>query len=247
MEFNQTKAGLLFTFDSRGIINAKKVIKMETTSIVLADDHHMIRQGLVSLLESEPDFKMVGEASDGLEAINLCEQLNPDVLVCDMVMKGMNGIEVIRQVTKSCPNTAVIILSMYDNENYVVEAMQSGAKAYVVKETTANELVRAIREVRAGRRYLSPPLSERAINAYLQKSKATTFDPYETLTTREREVLHLAALGASSSEIASRLYVSRRTVENHRASMMRKLSLHTQTQLIRFAIQRGILPSDKAT
>ncbi len=220
---------------------------METTKIVLADDHHMIRQGLVSLLESEPDFKMVGEASDGLEAVNLCEQLNPDVLVCDMVMKGMNGIEVTRQVTKSCPNTSIIILSMYDNENYVVEAMQSGAKAYVVKETTANELVRAIREVRAGRRYLSPPLSEREINAYLQKSKATTFDPYETLTTREREVLHMAALGASSSEIASRLYVSRRTVENHRASMMRKLSLHTQTQLIKFAIQRGILPSDKAT
>jgi two-component system response regulator NreC len=219
---------------------------MITTSIVLADDHHIIRQGLRSLLESESDLKVIGEASDGLEAIRLCEQKTPDVLVVDMVMKGMNGIEVTRQVSKSCPTTAIVVLSMYDNENYVVEAMQSGAKAYVVKETTANELVRAIREARAGHRYLSPPLSERAINAYLQKSKETAFDPYETLTTREREVLQMAAMGASSSEIASRLFVSRRTIENHRASMMKKLDLHTQTQLIRFAIQRGILPSEKS-
>jgi two-component system response regulator NreC len=219
---------------------------MITTNIVLADDHHIIRQGLRSLLESESDFKVIGEASDGLEAIRLCEQKTPDVLVVDMVMKGMNGIEVTRQVSKSCPTTAIVVLSMYDNENYVVEAMQSGAKAYVVKETTANELVRAIREARAGHRYLSPPLSERAINAYLQKSKETAFDPYETLTTREREVLQMAAMGASSSEIASRLFVSRRTIENHRASMMKKLDLHTQTQLIRFAIQRGILPSEKS-
>jgi two-component system response regulator NreC len=218
---------------------------MINNSIVLADDHSIVRQGLRSLLEAEPDFKVTGEAADGIEAVRLCEELHPDVLVVDMVMKGMNGIEVTRQVTKSCPDIAIVVLSMYDNENYVVEALQSGAKAYVVKETTASELVRAIREARVGHRYLSPPLSERAINAYLTKSKATALDPYETLTTREREVLHMAALGASSSEIASRLFVSRRTVENHRASMMRKLDLHTQTQLIRFAIQRGILPSDK--
>ena len=218
---------------------------MLTTNIVLADDHHIVRQGLKSLLESESDFKVVGEAPDGLEAVRLCEEKQPDVLVVDMVMKGMNGIEVTRQITKSCPNTAIVVLSMYDNENYVVEALQAGVKAYVVKESTATELVRAIREARIGHRYLSPPLSERAINAYLQKSKETAFDPYESLTTREREVLHMAALGTSSSEIATRLYVSRRTVENHRASMMRKLGIHTQTQLIRFAIQRGILPSDK--
>ena len=218
---------------------------MITTSIVLADDHHIVRQGLRSLLDSESDFKVVGEASDGLEAIRLCEEKKPDILVVDMVMKGMNGIEVTRQVTKSCPNTAIVVLSMYDNETYVFEALQSGAKAYVVKETTASELVRAIREARNGHRYLSPPLSERAINAYLQKSRATAFDPYETLTSREREVLNMAALGASSSEIATKLFVSRRTIENHRASMMKKLNLHTQTQLIRFAIQRGILPSEK--
>ncbi len=218
---------------------------MITTKIVLADDHSLVRQGLKSLLESETDFKVVGEASDGLEAIRLCETMQPDVLVVDMVMKEMNGIEVTRQVSKSYPNITIVVLSMYDNENYVVEALQAGAKAYVVKESTATELVRAIREGKVGHRYLSPPLSERAINAYLQKSKATAFDPYETLTTREREVLHMAAMGASSSEIASRLYVSRRTIENHRASMMHKLDLHTQTQLIRFAIQRGIIPAEK--
>lgn len=219
---------------------------MTTTSIVLADDHHIVRQGLRSLLDSESDFKVVGEASDGLEAIRLCEAEKPDVLVVDMVMKGMNGIEVTRRVSKSCPGTAIVVLSMYDNENYVVESLQSGAKAYVVKETTAGELVRAIREAGKGRRYLSPPLSDRAINAYLQKSRESVFDPYETLTSREREVLHMAVLGSSSSEIASRLFVSRRTVENHRASMMKKLNLHTQTQLIRFAIQRGILPAEKS-
>ncbi len=218
---------------------------MTITNIILADDHHIIRQGLRSLLESESDFKVIGEASDGLEAVQLCEKLKPEVLVTDMVMKGMNGIEVTRQLAKLRPDIKVIVLSMYDNENYVVEAMQAGAQAYVVKDSTADELVRAIRETLEGRRYLSPPLSERAINAYLQKSKDTTFDPYETLTTREREVLQMAALGASSSEIASRLFVSRRTVENHRASMMKKLNLHTQTQLIRFAIQRGILPAEK--
>ena len=219
---------------------------MITIKIVLADDHHIVRQGLKSLLESEADFKVVGEAPDGLEAIRLCTTLQPDVLVVDMVMKEMNGIEVTRQVSKSCPNTGIVVLSMYDNENYVVEALQSGAKAYVVKESTATELVRAIREARVGHRYLSPPLSERAINAYLQKSQATAFDPYETLTTREREVLQMAAMGASSSEIAARLFVSRRTVENHRASMMHKLDLHTQTQLIRFAMQHGIIPSEKS-
>ena len=212
------------------------------TSIVLVDDHHIVRQGLRSLLEAEKDFTVVGEASDGLEAIRLVEKVHPDVLVVDMVMGGMNGIEVTRQVCKNGNHTAVVILSMYDNENYVFEALQCGAKAYVLKDSTAHELVRAIRQALAGRRFLSPPLSERAIDVYLQKTKTTTFDLYDTLTTREREVLHQAAQGASSAEIASRLFVSRRTVENHRASMMRKLGLHSQTQLIRFAIQRGILP-----
>jgi DNA-binding NarL/FixJ family response regulator len=133
---------------------------------------------------------------------------------------------------------------MHTNEAYVLEALRNGAAAYVLKESSAADLVQAVREVVAGRRYLSPPLSERAIEAYIQRAKETTLDPYETLTNREREVLHLAAEGHTNVEIGTRLSISPRTVETHRANMMRKLGLHTQTDLIRYALRRGILPPE---
>ncbi|MFB0536672.1 MAG: response regulator [Anaerolineae bacterium] len=214
------------------------------TTIVLADDHHVVRQGLRSLLEAEPDFSVVGEASDGLETAQLVERLQPDVLVLDLMMPGLNGLEVTRQVGQRSPQTHVVILSMHANEAYVLEALQAGAAAYVVKESTSAELVRAVREAVAGRRYLSPPLSERAIEAYMQKAESAALDPYETLTAREREVLHLAAEGHNNAEIADRLFISRRTVETHRANLMRKLGLRSQTDLIRYALQRGILPME---
>lgn len=214
-------------------------------SIVLADDHQVVRQGLRSLLEAETDFKVVGEASDGLEAVQLVERLKPNAVVLDLMMSGMTGIEVARQVSRRTPETAVVILSMHDNEAYVLEALQAGAKAYVLKESTSNELVRAIREATLGRHYLGPPLSERAIDAYLKRTEASILDPYDTLTTREREALHLSAESCTNAEIAKRLYISRRTVEIHRANMMRKLGLKTQAALIRYAIQRGILPPEK--
>ncbi|MBE0481455.1 MAG: response regulator transcription factor [Dehalococcoidia bacterium] len=219
--------------------------EQKVTTVVLADDHHIVRQGLKALLEAEPGFHVIGEAADGLEAVRIVERLQPDVLVLDLMMAGMNGLEVTRQVSKRSPKTGVVILSMYANEAYVIEALQVGAKSYVLKESTANELVRAVIEVAAGRRYLGPPLSEQAIDAYMQKAKGSTFDPYETLTTREREVLHLAAQGLTNAEIASRLFISRRTVEIHRANMMRKLGLRTQhIQLVHYAIERGILPPE---
>jgi DNA-binding NarL/FixJ family response regulator len=217
---------------------------MSMTTIVLADDHHVVRQGLRSLLEAEPDFSVVGEASDGLETAQLVERLQPDVLVLDLMMPGLNGLEVTRQVGQRSPQTHVVILSMHANEAYVLEALQAGAAAYVVKESTSAELVRAVREAVAGRRYLSPPLSERAIEAYMQKAESAALDPYETLTAREREVLHLAAEGHNTAEIADRLFISRRTVETHRANLMRKLGLRSQTDLIRYALQRGILPME---
>lgn len=217
---------------------------MSMTTIVLADDHHVVRQGLRSLLEAEPDFSVVGEASDGLETAQLVERLQPDVLVLDLMMPGLNGLEVTRQVGQRSPQTHVVILSMHANEAYVLEALQAGAAAYVVKESTSAELVRAVREAVAGRRYLSPPLSERAIEAYMQKAESAALDPYETLTAREREVLHLAAEGHNNAEIADRLFISRRTVETHRANLMRKLGLRSQTDLIRYALQRGILPME---
>jgi len=214
------------------------------TTIVLADDHHVVRQGLRSLLEAEPDFSVVGETGDGLEAAQQVERLQPDALVLDLMMPGLNGLEVTRQVSRRSPRTCVVILSMYANEAYVLEALRAGAAAYVLKESTSAELVRAIREAVAGRRYLSPPLSERAIESYMQKAESAELDPYETLTAREREVLHLVAEGHTNAEIAGRLFISRRTVETHRTNLMRKLGLRTQTDLIRYALRRGILPME---
>jgi len=217
---------------------------MSMTTIVLADDHHIVRQGLRSLLEAEPDFSVVGETGDGLEAAQLVERLRPDVLVLDLMMPGLNGLEVTRQVSQRSPQTRVVILSMHANEAHVLEALRAGAVAYVLKESTSAELVRAVREAVAGRRYLSPPLSERAIEAYMQKAESVALDPYETLTAREREVLYLVAEGHTNAEIADRLFISRRTVETHRANLMRKLDLRTQTDLISYALRRGILPME---
>ena len=216
-----------------------------TVSILLADDHPVVRQGLRALLEGESDFRIIGEVGDGLEASQLAERLQPDVLVLDLMMPGLNGLEVARQVSQRSPRTRIVILSMHSNEAYVLEALRNGATGYVLKDSSAADLVRAVREVTAGRRYLSPPLSERAIEAYTQKAKVAALDLYETLTTREREVLHLAAEGHTNREIADRLHISPRTVEVHRANMMHKLGLRTQTDLIRYALRRGILPMEE--
>lgn len=217
---------------------------MNATTIVLADDHPVVRHGLRALLEAEPDFRIVGEAGDGLEGARLVERLQPHVLLLDLMMPGLSGLEVTRQVSQHVGQTQVVILSIHANEAYVLEALKNGATGYVLKDSSASELVRAVREVAAGRRYLSPPLSERAIDAYAQKAKETPLDSYETLTTREREVLHLAAEGYSNTVIAARLSISPRTVETHRANFTHKLGLHKQTDLIRYALRRGIIPME---
>jgi DNA-binding NarL/FixJ family response regulator len=215
---------------------------MGVTTIVLADDHPVVRQGLRALLEAEEDLRVIGEASDGLEAVRLVERLKPNVLVTDLMMPGLSGMEVTRQVHDLSVGTRSVVLSMHASEAYVLEALKYGAAAYVMKEATATELVHAVREVAAGRRYLSPPLTTGVLDAYVQKVRDAAGDPHESLTTREREVLHLAAEGHTSAEIARRLFLSPRTVETHRAAMMRKLGLRTQTDLVRYAIRRGILP-----
>lgn len=217
---------------------------MNAIRIVLADDHHVVREGLRALLETEPDFSIVGEAADGLATVDLVERLKPDVLVTDLMMPALSGLEVARQVALRSPTTRVVILSMYANEPYVLEALRNGAAGYVLKDSTGADLVRAVRQVLTGDRYLSPPLSARAIEAYVQKAEAGSLDIYETLTTREREILHLAAQGCSNAEVATRLSISPRTAETHRANMMRKLGLRTQADLIRYALRRGILPPE---
>ncbi|OGG54318.1 MAG: DNA-binding response regulator [Candidatus Handelsmanbacteria bacterium RIFCSPLOWO2_12_FULL_64_10] len=214
------------------------------TTIVLADDHPVVRQGLRDLLEAEPDFCVVGETGDGLEAVRLVEGLRPHVLMLDLMMPGLNGLEVTRQARERCPQTQVVILSVHDNEAYVLEALKNGASGYVLKRADAADLVQAVREVAAGRRYLSPPLSERGVEVYAQKAGGVTQDAYEMITGREREVLHLAAEGRSNPEIAARLFISVRTVETYRAHLMQKLGLRTQTDLIRYALRRGILPME---
>jgi len=213
-------------------------------SILLADDHQIVRQGLRALLEVEGDLHVVGEAADGLEAVQMVERLQPDVLLVDVMMPGLSGLEATRQVRERFPKTQVVVLSMHSNEAYVLQALRNGALAYVLKDSSSADLVKAVREAAAGQRYLSPPLSEHIIDAYVNRAHETVLDIYETLTNREREVLHLAAEGHTNADIAARLSISPRTVEIHRTNMMRKLGLHSEHDLIRYALRRGILPPD---
>jgi DNA-binding NarL/FixJ family response regulator len=166
------------------------------------------------------------------------------VLVLDLMMPGLNGDEVARQVSQHVRKTRIVVLSMHTNEAYVLRALKSGAAGYVLKGSGATELIQAIREVAQGHRYLSPPLSERAIEFYVQKAQGTPLDLYETLTTREREVLQLAAQSCNNADVASRLSISPRTVESYRTNVMHKLGLRTQTDLIRYALRQGILQVD---
>lgn len=217
----------------------------EQISIVLADDHHVVRHGLSALLGAERDFRVVGEAANGLEVADLVELKRPMVLVLDLMMPGLNGVEVIPLVAKRSPKTAILVLSMYASEAYVLEALRNGASGYVLKDANPPELLEAIRTVASGKRYLCPPLSERAIEAYMQREAGSALEPYDTLTLREREVLHLASEGYHNNEVAERLSISPRTVEVHRGNVMRKLGLRTQTDLIRYALKKGLIPPDQ--
>jgi two-component system response regulator NreC len=212
-------------------------------TLVLVDDHPIIRQGLRHLLEAEPDFRIIGEAGDGVEALQLIERLKPNILVVDMMMPGLNGLEVLRQIKKISPTTRAIVLSMQSADAYVFEALKNGAAGYVLKETGPGELVNAVHEVIQGNQYLSAKLSKRLL-ASGQSIMDTPLDAYERLSTREREILQMTTEGRTSQEIGSKLVISPRTVEIHRSNLMKKLGVHNQTELIRFAIKRGILPMD---
>ncbi len=215
------------------------------TSIILADDHPVVRRGMQTLLESAADFSIVGVAADGLETIRLVERLKPDVLVLDLMMPGLSGLEALRIVHERSPKTRIVILSMYSSSAFVAQALQNGAIGYVLKGCSEESLVRAVREAAAGRRFLSPPVTEIAINAYIEQSKTGRFDPHDTLTPRQREVLQLVAEGKTNAEIAARLKISPRTVENHRAALVQRLGLQNHTELIRYAIRHGLIPPDE--
>ena len=205
--------------------------------IVLAEDHHVVRQALRSMLESETGFEIVGEASTGLETIKLVESLKPDVLVVDLMMPSLNGLEVVREISHKHLQTRIVILSMHADESYVWEALKNGALAYVLKSSQSSTLIEAIRSVASGKRYLSPPLSDLLIDSFTKKCKDSLPNRYEDLTTRERQVLHLVAEGRTNAAVASLLSISPRTVEVHRAHLMRKLNLNNQAELVRFALK----------
>lgn len=214
-------------------------------SVILADDHPIVRRGVRAVIEAEPGFQVIAEAGDGLEAVRLTEVHSPAILIVDLMMPSLTGLEASRQVRQKSPNTRIIILSMHATESYVLSALRNGAHAYVLKDNAAEELITAIREVLAGRRFLSKQLSERAIESYIEKAEATAVDSYDSLTSREREVLKMAAEGLTNHEIADRLFISHRTAETHRANLMKKLHLANHTELIRYAIRHGLVPLDE--
>lgn len=217
--------------------------------VVLADDHPIVRQGLRTLLESECDCQVVGEAMDGLTAVDLISRLVPDVAILDLQMPDLDGLEVARRIREKALATRVIILSMHGDEPYVVQALRHGVVGYVLKGAATTDLITAVSSVMGGKRFLSAPLAERAIESYALRAlePSSPLDRYELLTGREREVLQLAAQGMTNSEIGQRLVISPRTAETHRANLLRKLSLTTHTELVRFAISRGLLPTRQET
>jgi DNA-binding NarL/FixJ family response regulator len=210
------------------------------TTVVIADDHDVVRRGIRGMVESDGSCKVVAEAADGLAATQAVEKFKPGILFLDLNMPRLHGLEVLKQARSSSPRTKVIILSMHNDEPYVIEALRAGASAYLLKGSESQEIAIALKEVLANRRYLSAPLSEWAITALTSKGGDAS-DPLAELTHREREVLQLAAEGLSMTEIAEKLFISPRTGETHRANLMRKLGLQTQTDLVRFAIRKGLI------
>jgi len=210
------------------------------TTVVLADDHEIVRKGVRSVLEAEKKFTVLAEVADGLAAVQAVEKHKPDLLFLDLSLPRLHGIEVLRQVRSASPHTKVLILSMHNDEPYVIEALRGGAMAYLLKGSDTAEILQAAREVLANRRFLSAPLSDWAISALVSKPAEAT-DPLATLSPREREVLQYAAEGLGNSEIAEKLFLSPRTTETHRTNLMRKLNLQSQTDLVRFAIRKGLI------
>lgn len=212
--------------------------------LALASDHTLVRQGLLRIFQMETDMTVVGEAADGLEAVCVALQTRPDVLVVDMAMPNLSGPDAVAKVRRELPETKVVIVSMHADEEYLVQALRSGADGYVLKDDSARALVQAVRDVVAGRRYLSPRISERAIQVYIDAADCARTSEADVLTDREREVLRLAAEGLSNRTIASMLFISTRTVETHRANMMRKLGIHGQSDLVRYAVRTGLILID---
>ena len=214
----------------------------EPIHILLADDHSVMRTGLRLVLERQADFQVVGEASDGREAIALAQQHRPEVVVMDVTMPNLNGIEAARQISSAQPETSIVMLSMHSDEAYVLRALKAGARGYLLKESAESDLIAAIRAVHSGKAFFSPAVSRMLVEDYIRQLQDREIeDSYELLTTREREILQLIAEGRSNKEIAGILNLSLYTVETHRGNMMEKLNLHTVPELILYAVRKGVI------
>jgi two-component system response regulator NreC len=211
---------------------------------MIADDHALIRYAIRTLLASDPTVTIVGEAADGLEAVSLAEKLRPDIAILDLSMKNLNGIDATSQISKRLPGTSVIVLSMYSDERYVNRAVRAGAKAYVVKDSTEEDLVRAIRALQAGQTYFSAGVAKLLLEAYtrnLTGQNSATEDRYGLLTDREREIFQMLAEGNSNKAIASSFGLSIHTVETHRIRLMKKLDVHNTAELVLCAVSLGLV------
>lgn len=214
----------------------------KTIRIVLADDHTVIRQGLRLLLERQPDFEIVAEAADGRQAVEATDSLKPDVVVLDIAMPNLNGIEAARQISSKVPSTAVVILSMHSDESYLLQALKVGARAYLLKDSADTDLIAAIYAVRERKAFFSPAISRLLADEYVhQLQERGAQDSYELLTPREREVLQLLAEGKSNKEVAALLGLSPYTVESHRGNIMQKLNLHSTPELVLYAVRKGVI------
>ncbi len=216
---------------------------MSVLKVLLVEDHVIVRQGVKALLAEESDVHVVGEAGDGSQALQLIETLRPDIVLMDLALPNIGGIEVTRQIRERFPNIQVIVLSMHDNEEYVFRALRAGASGYVLKQSTSTELVLALRAVVAGNTFLSPGISQILISDYVQRSKseAQDQDALDILTPRERQVLQLIVRGYNNRQIAEQLHISIKTVETHRGNMMKKLDVHDRAGLVKFALDSGLI------
>lgn len=210
-----------------------------TTTILLADDHAVVRDGLRALLETGPDFKIVGVASNGREAVDEALRLHPDVVVMDIAMPELGGIEATRRIAEKCPDSHVLILSMFMSAEHVFRALQAGARGYVLKESAGGELVEAIRKVRAGQRYLSHRITETLIGDYFQHEPKVS--PLDSLSLRERDVLQQVVEGLTNAAIAENLSISPKSVETYRARILKKLRLKDTVELVKFAMRHGLI------